>query len=278
MRLLLCLLCFLLLPAWQSDNALTLTYGPTYKQPNIPTNHTNHGADVGMFRVALSHRDDWQYGSNYLVFGVQKSNGHDPERNNPNFGATQFFGGYRGLLSGNALAGRPIFSNAIISDVRLSAGMEFNDKNSALSNKKKQMLAGINVKFNVPGTLVLGLHYSHEWNYNAIVHKSVIFNPSFEMELFAMQPLAFTGLPLRYELNLTLTTPKGKDGFGRQTVNELFTQQRLVLDAGALLWNEPKRFDMFVGFQYWYAKQGGDPTLKSGSVEETAIFGTILHF
>jgi hypothetical protein len=273
------LLSAIVLPAWQSDNQLMLTYAPTTKQPNLSTNHSNHGADIGSFRASIIHRDEWEYGSNVLILGFSKDNGHDPKRGSPNLGATQFFGSYRGLLSGNALTDSSIFSNAIVSDLRLSFGMDFNDKNSNLANKKKEGLVGVNVKFNVPvGYLSLGLHYVREWNYNAIVGKSVVYRGHFNAEALWIAPLTFTGLPLKYQLLVEVTTPKGKDGFGRQTVTEVFTQQRLVLDVGDLLWGRPKRLDAFVGLQYWYAKMGGNPHLKSGSVELTSLFGAALHF
>jgi hypothetical protein len=268
-----------LLPAWESDNSLTLSYAPTMKQPNLSTNKSNHGADIGGFRTFIAHRDTWQYGSNYLLFGFSKDNAHDPKRGSPDIGATQFFGGYRGLLSGNALVGQPVFSNPIVSDLRLSVGVEFNDKNSTLANKKKQALIGINIKFNVPepARLSLGIHYSREWNYNAIVGKSVIYQGGMQAEWLYVQPLP-VWLPIRYEFNGSVTSPKGHDGFGRQTVTEVFTQQRLIVDLGDLIWHQPKRLDGYVGFQYWYAKMGGNPHIKSGSVEQTAIFGTTLHF
>jgi hypothetical protein len=261
----------------KSDNQLWQSYGPTYKQVNIPTNHTNHGSDVGAFRTNLYHLDEWKYGGNYANFGFIKSNGHDPKKGSE-VGATQFYGSFLGYLSGNAIYGPQSFSFGPVKDLRLDFGLNFNDKNSNLGNKKKEIVLGPSVSIDVPGTLLFAVHLVKEWNYNDIVKVSVNYDPALQVAIFASQPLSFTPIPLRIQTIIVIETPKGKDGFRRNTVTNFLNETRLVLDLGQTLLNKPRRFDVFIGFQYWLNKTGNDHTIKSGAVEQTAVLGAAWHF
>jgi hypothetical protein len=206
-----------------------------------------------------------------------KSNGHDPKKGS-RVGATQFYGNYLGFLSGNAVYGGSLFNFGPINDVRLDFGFNFNDKNSNLGNRKKEIVFGSSMRLNVPGTWLLAVHLVKEWNYNDIVKVHVNYDPALEIAIFGSEPLASTKLPLRIQTIAIVGTPKGKDGFGRQTVTSFLSETRLVLDAGELFLGKPKFFDIFVAFQYWLNKTGDDHTIKSGAVEQTAVFGTALHF
>jgi hypothetical protein len=261
----------------KSDNQLWESYGPTYKQVNIPTNHTNHGADVGIFRTNMYHSDEWLYGGNYANFGVMKSNGHDPKKDGK-IGATQFYGNYLTYLSGNALYGGNIFTVGPIKDIRLDFGFNFNDKNSNLGNKKKEIVMGATFSANAAGTLLVSTHVVKELNYNDIVKVHVNYHPAFQLVIFASQPVFFVKAPLRIQTIAIIETPKGKDGFGRQTVTSFLNETRLVFDLGQIMLNKPKFLDVFIGFQYWLNKSGNDHTVKSGAVEQTALFGTVWHF
>lgn len=265
-----------------SDNSVALTYGPTYKEPGLPQNTTNHGTDISKFTVTLQHFDVWQYGTNFINIDALFSNGHDPASpgvtGDP--GAVEVYAIYRGNLSGNAITGTNMFTFGPVKDIRAELGFDFNTKNTAFAPEKKLIVAGPNISFDVPGFLNVGLHVAHEWNNNGIVSKAVSFSPTFELEIVWMQPLAFTGLPLKFDGFFNVVAPKGKDGFGNQTATEILTQPRLVLDAGKLIMNKPNFLDFYVGFQYWYNKFGNDHNLpgNSGSVAETVFVGSAIHF
>jgi hypothetical protein len=260
-----------------SENTLTETYGPTYKQPNIKKNHSNHGADVGQFRTNFEHYDIWQYGSNRVEIGEQQSNSQDPARSR-GVGASQVYGAYFGTLSANRVLGGQPLTWGPVQDIRLDYGAAFNTKNSSLENQKKEVLFGGSVAFDVPGTLNLGAHVVHEWNHNGIVGKNFHYHPAAQITLYGEQPLGFTGLPLRVETIDVVETPKGRDGFGHETATSFFSFTALILDVGELLLHRPKKVDAFVAFQYWLNKAGDDHQIKSGAVEETAVFGVSYRF
>ncbi len=265
-----------------SDNSVALTYGPTYKEPGIPQNKTNHGTDISKFILSLQHFDVWEYGTNFINIDALFSNGHDPASpgNWGDPGAVEVYALYRGNFSGNAMTHSNMFTIGPVKDLRMELGGDFNTKNTVFAPEKKLIVAGPNISFNVPGFLNVGLHVAHEWNNNGIVGKSVSFAPTFELEIVWMQPLSFTGLPLKFDGFFNLVAPKGKDGFGNQTAVEILTQPRLVLDIGQLIIKKPNVVDFYVGFQYWLNKFGNDHTLpgNSGAVAETVFVGTALHF
>jgi len=268
-----------------SDNSVALTYGPTYKEPGIPQNKTNHGTDISKFTVTLQHFDVWKYGTNFINIDALFSNGHDPANSigpatSSTPGAVEVYALWRNNFSGNALTGSNMFTIGPIKDVRVEIGGDFNTKNTAFAPEKKLIVFGPNIAFDVPGFLNVGFHVAHEWNNNGIVGKAVSFDPTFEMEIVWMQPLSFTGLPLKFDGFFNLVAPKGKDGFGLQTATEILTQPRLVLDAGKLIMDKPNVLDFYVGFQYWLNKFGNDHTLpgNSGSVAETVFTGIAFHF
>lgn len=263
-----------------SDNQVQFTYGPTYKEPGIPQNKTNHGTDISKLIITLQHFDAWKYGTNFINIDALFSNGHNTS-NNSSGGATEVYALYRGNISGNAVFGADMFTFGPVKDLRFELGFDFNTKNDTFAPAKKLIVAGPNIAFNVPGFLNLGLHIAHEWNHNGIpgaAHSDVDFDPTFEAELVWMQPLSFTGLPLRFDGFLNVVAPKGKDGFNTQTATEVLTQPRIVLDAGALFMDKPNFVDLYVGFQYWLNKFGNDHTKVSGSVAETVFVGTAIHF
>jgi hypothetical protein len=97
-----------------------------------------------------------------------------------------------------------------------------------------------------------------------------------------MQPLAFTGLPLRVSGFSLLILPKGADGFGVQTLAELETDNRLTLDIGKLVAKRPNLFDAFVGYRLWVNKFGNTPYPANsaplpGTTESTFYVGVAWH-
>jgi hypothetical protein len=260
-----------------AENTLSQTYGPTFKQPNIKKNHSNHGADVGQFRTNFEHSGAWTYGTTRLDLGVQQSNGQDPAARR-RVGATQVYGAALVTLSGNrVLGGRP-FDWGPISDVRLDFGSSWNTKNSSLENRKKEIMFGVSLAFHVPGVLTIGAHIAQEWNHNGIVGRNFAYHPAALFTAYYEQAFELTGLPLRLRSAAVVETPKGPDGFGRQTTFSFLSLTMVALDIGDLLLHRPGRFDALFGFQYWLNKAGDDHTIKSGSVEETALFGVAYHF
>jgi hypothetical protein len=262
-----------------SDTSISLTYGASYTEPGVvKSSDPNNGTPISKFITTATHFDTYKYGTNFINIDVLQSNGRDPA-NNSTRGATEVYGIYRGNLSGNAIFNTKVFAFGPIADVRLEFGGDFNTKNTSFAPEKKLLIIGPNFSFNLPkGFLNVGLHFSKEWNNNGITGAAVSFHPAFEMEWVWLYPLDFTGLPLRFDGFFNLVTPKGKDGFGAQTVTEILTQPRLVLDVGALTFHKPNTLDGYIGYQFWWNKFGNNASTVPGSEASLAFFGTTFHF
>ncbi len=257
-----------------ADNSVSLTYGPTYREPSIQ-------ASIPKYTLTFTHFDAGKWGTNFINIDGLFSDRHDPSKGSTG-GAVEVYAIYRGNLSGNAVFGGTPFTFGPVKDIRFELGGDFNTKNDFFAPAKKLIVAGPNIAFDVPGYLNVGLHIAHEWNHNGIpgaIRSEVSFDPTFEMEVVWMQPLSFTGLPLKFDGFFNLVAPKGKDGFGNQTATEILTQPRLVLDVGALAMKKPNFIDAYVGYQYWMNKFGNDSNIThAGAIAQTVFVGTSLHF
>jgi nucleoside-specific outer membrane channel protein Tsx len=193
--------------------------------------------------------------------------------------AVELYGLYRGDLSLNGALGTSAFTlNPFLRDVSMQVGFDANTKNTSFAPAKKLLTFGPNFHFNVPGFLNIALHVAHEWNYNGIVGKSVDFDTTFEAEMVWAIPLAFTGLPLKFQGFMNVVAPKGRDGFGANTKTEVLAEPRLSLDVGALAFDKPNKFEMSLGYQYWLNKFGNNHENVPGSLASTVFVAARYHF
>lgn len=272
--------------------------------------HEFSGAEPGVGKpihkdiVTVTHFDVWKYGTNFANIDFLKSDRHDPAApwggvgfpipaGGIGQGALEVYALYRGTLSWNALSGSKAFSFGPVKDIGFYYGVDTNTKNTAFAPQKNLVVAGLQVAFAVPGYFNVAVALHKEWNHNGIVPQlqaigvgcpgacaeNVSFNPTVVFEAQYMQPLGFTGLPLRFSGFTNVVLPKGNDGFGTPTKTELLTDNRLTLDVGKLAANKPDLVDLFAGYRYWKNKFGGDSGLDAtgGGTESTVYVGMALH-
>ncbi len=262
------------------------------------------GKPINKDIVTITHVDAWKYGTNFVNIDFLKSDNHDPS--NPwggigfpipaagiGDGALEMYGLYRGTWGWNELFGTKAFHVGPLKDISFYFGGDLNTKNTAFAPQKRDVVAGLQFAFDVPGYFNVAVNYYKEWNHNGIVpelqaigvgcpgacNESVEFKGTLEFEMQYMQPLAFTGLPLRVSGFTNVVLPKGNDGFGTPTKTELLTDNRLTLDVGKLAANKPNWIDLFGGYRYWQNKFGNDHTLDAtgGSTESTFYVGLAWH-
>lgn len=260
-----------------SDTSIGYRWQPLSAEPAVRQPNNPKGADINKNIIGFTHADSYKYGSNFVNLEFLKSSSPDLDRQAKN-GAEEFYFVYRGQLSPNSIFNTTAFSFGPVREVTFEAGFDHNTKNTTFGSYKWLFVTGPNIHFNVPGFLNLGIHYAHEWNHNGIVGKKVDFDGTLELEMVYQFPLTFTGVPLRVEGFTNYITPKGRDGFGAKTQEEVLSQNRLTLDVGALVMNKPSVLDASVGFQYWYNKFGNDHTRTPGSIELTPFVSTRVHF
>jgi len=237
--------------------------------------------------VSLTHFDVTKWGTNFANIDVLKSNSADPA-NASSMGATEVYGLYRGTVSGNYLTGSKTFSMGLIKDVSLAFGGDANHKNTEFNAQKKLLVGGVQVDFNVPGNFSVALLAGKEWNHCGVSDcvganktSDPVFKTNAHIEVNYMQPLAFTGLPLKFSGYTNFVTPKGKDGSNVQTKLEILSDNRLTLDFGKVVGYQPNKIDTFVGYRYWLNKFGNDSKIKTyatgGMIENQIYVGLAYH-
>jgi nucleoside-specific outer membrane channel protein Tsx len=272
--------------------------------------HEFSGAEPGVGKpiqkdiVTITHFDVWKYGTNFVNIDFLKSDRHDPSApwggvgfpippGGIGDGAFEVYALYRGTLGFNEIFGTKAFTFGPVKDLAFYFGGDANTKNTAFAPQKRDIVAGLQVQFNVPGYFNVAINYYKEWNHNGIVPQlqaigvpcpgacaeNVDFKGTAEFEIQYMHPLAFTGLPLRFSGFTNIVLPKGNDGFGNATKTELLTDNRLTLDVGKLAMNKGDLVDVFAGYRYWQNKFGGDHTLDltGGGTESTWYVGMAFH-
>lgn len=254
--------------------------------------------------VSLTHFDEWRYGTNFVNIDFLLSDNRDPQYpwGGPGFplpadgsgigsGALEVFGTYRGTLSFNRLSGTETFRVGPLRDLSLYVGGDANTKNTAFDPRQRDIVAGLQLAFDVPGYLNVAAAFYKEWNHNGIVpllgnppgmSEYVSFAATATFEAQYMQPLDVTGVPLRLSGWANLILPKGTDGFGIATLAEFETDHRLTLDIGKLVADRPNLFDAFVGYRFWLNKFGTTPYPANspplpGTLESTFYLGVAWH-
>jgi hypothetical protein len=257
-----------------NDTSVEYKYGPNYREPGIR-------GFVPKNIVTLTYVDGGKMWSNFVNMDVLFSYSNDPAagQNQNGAQAVEFYGLYRGDLSLNMATRSQAFTvGPVLRDVSMQIGFDANTKNTEFAPAKKLLTFGPNFHFNVPGFLNIALHVAREWNNNGIVGRSVEFDTTFEAEMVWAIPLAFTGLPLRFQGFMNVVAPKGRDGFGANTKTEVLAEPRLTLDVGALAFDKPNKVDVSLGYQYWLNKFGNNHDTVPGSLASTVFVAARYHF
>lgn len=284
-----------------SDTQVSYRYQFPAAEPGVQIQRANgrfETRDIPKSIYNISHADAWAYGTNFLTLDILKSSSQDPAgtTNAPggfaqyDFGATEAYGLYRGTLSLNALTNTKAFAvSGIIKDVSLSYGFDANSKNTAFGPKKRDVVGGLTFSADVPtGFLNIAVHAYKEWNrngFNVQPNRDVSFDVVPEFEIVYNFPLAFTGLPLSLAGFNNIVLPKGRGiqdvsafAFNPKTGLEFLSRTNLVLDLGKLIYDQPNRVDVFVGFQYWLNKFGNQETATfKGTEEKSFLAGVAFH-
>lgn len=268
-----------------SDNSIGLRYGSAFKEPGIASKSQPKGEDIHKEILNFGHFDVWQYGSNFINIDALFSDGRDPANNSTDQGAVEIYAVYRGQLSPDKLFN---INTAIgpFDAINFELGGDFNTKNTTFAPEKKLLVVGPNFHVHMPaGFLNIGIHLSHEWNYNGIVFPgkaagAVNFNTTPEFEVVWLYPLGFTGLPLDFRGFANFVMPKGKDGFGNKTATEILARPQLQLDVGKLVFGKSHLPDMYFAVEYWWNKFGNNHAKygNTGAFAVTPMIGLEVHF
>ena len=201
----------------------------------------------------MAHFDVWDYGTNFFNVDILFSNPNEAAINSSG-GSTEFYAVYRAQLSPDKIFGINTKFGPFTA-INFEIGGDAEAENTAFAPNKKLFVAGPNFNIGLPaGFLNIGVHISKEWNNNGYLRRRmhraaaapISFQPTPEFEFVWLYSLkGLIGLPMDFKGFVNIVLPKGKDGFGVQTVTEVLAQAAGQLDIGTMLYNKPHKPDMY---------------------------------
>ncbi|MGN7127687.1 hypothetical protein, partial [Methylorubrum thiocyanatum] len=246
-----------------SDTQVTYTYLNDLRQPGVTGGRAGRsieGRSAPGNMLSLTHVNGWEYGTNFVNLDLRRYGSQIPAGRPPypgpattfDYGQTTLFLTYRGTLSGNAMAGTPLFVlPGIIKDVSLAYGVDHQSDNTRLSLLRTRAMGGLSVSFDVPvGFFNLAVFAQKDWFRFAdllppLRQTGTDIVP--RVEATYLVPLTFTGLPLSLTGFASYNPPRGDDPKGGRLKAEVLMRSNLVLDLGDLLYQKPNRMKAFIG-------------------------------
>ena len=252
-----------------SDTQLRYWYGPNFREPGI-------NGDIAKNILSLTHADGYAWGGNFLNVDILKSDNHDPASNSRD-GALEVYVVYRTDLSlGKVADGKPLPLGPF-RDVMFEAGFDANTKDTTFDSEKRMPVAGIAGIIDVPAFWKVSLLWDKEFGHNGVVGKSISYNGTARLETAWDVSFDLASQPMDFEGFGCVNGPKGKDGFGAQTVTEILIHPKLMADIGADF-GDPGHYKLGFGYEYWLNKFGNDHTRVPGAEANAVFVEADYHF
>lgn len=250
-----------------SDTFVGVRTGSSYQEPANPTN-------VEKSILQFQHVSGWTYGQNFInidvLLGWYETDEAHKDGDDP---AKEIYAVMREKLSSSKIFG--VTYGGIIRDVGLTIGGDLSYKNDAFNARVRKFVVGPTVDFDVPGFFSVGLLLGTEHNHNGLgknfgipgVDDSVDFDPTWRIEAAWGIPVPIDiGVPMTWKGFMNVVGPKGKDGFGNETVTEVLLNTALMFDIGAPMGGENFIY-VGVGYEWWKNKFGNDPDITTIGTE-----------
>ena len=244
-----------------SDTSIGYRQGSKFAEPF-------NANDIGKNILNLNHASGYKHGSNFFNADVLLSDSKDPAGAGSTNGAQEIYVVYRHTLDLEKVTGKAMKFGPI-RGVGLTAGFDVNTKTDAGYNSKKRMLvAGPTLMFDVPGFLNVGLLAMWESNapYNTFSKKST---PRYTYDTHPMLSAAWA-IPLGKDTGLSFDgfanfiAAKGKSEAGADTAAETNIDMQVMYDLSNVVGAKPKSFKMGLEYQYWKNKFGNNASGPAG--------------
>ena len=259
-----------------SDTYLTYHYGANFREPYISD-------DIHKSIVSLTSVSGYSYGTNFFNLDMLMSDSKDPAGNGSGNGAQEAYIVYRNTVDLQKVTGKS-FAFGPARDTGVTFGFDWNTKNDAGYNSKKQMLVlGPTLMLNVPGFLDVSLLELWESNapYNTFTNTSTpryMYAPHPMLAAAWGIPFTVGSIPLSFEGFVNVFAPKGTDEFGNQTAQETNFDGSIMYDLGATLGSKPKTFKVGFEYQWWKNKFGNNSDTVTGAFAQTPMLRAEYHF
>lgn len=233
-----------------SDTFVGFRYGEHFTEPGV-------SKKVQKEIYQLSHASGYSLGQHFFNLDIVKSDSNDPKKDSDS-GALEGYLVYRHQLYLSKVFDRS-FAFGPVKEVALSGGVEMNYKNTDFSTRKRQLLVGPTLKFDVPGYLDLSLFYSMEWNHCGLTvcqTENIEYDPYYVVHLAWGLPFQVGEVPFKFHGFASYKTEKGKDYFRKDTGEESLIRTALMVDVGKLTFGEKNKLWVGPGYEYWRHKYG----------------------
>ncbi|MCV2217189.1 outer membrane protein OmpK [Thauera sp. Sel9] len=262
-----------------SDTFIGYRYGTDFREPNNTEKVRKHV-------LQLTHASGYSIGQHFVNLDVFQSDDKDPTTRNGSNGATEFYLTYRHQFHLSKIFDRSLAFGPV-KEVALTAGFDLNTKNTTFAPRKRLLVIGPTLKFDVPGFLDVSLLYGKEWNHcglgsPACPKSDIAFDPQWILSAAWGIPFNAGPVPLKFQGFINVNSEKGKDYAGVETKTETLMRTSLMVDVGQMAWGKKNTFLMGVGYEYWRNKFGnhafanGDQ--KPGIKTTAPMFQMELHF
>lgn len=256
-----------------SDSWIQYRVGNKFHEPN-------NQLDVKKNVVQLGYASGYKYGSNFFTVDALHSDDADPAQGGDS-GATEIYMVYRHQLHLGKILEKDLAFGPV-KDIGLTAGFDLNTKDTAVAPRKRLLVAGPTLKFDVPGFLDVSLMAAKEQNHNAFgsQEKTRDFDTQALLNVSWGIPFTLGAVPLKFSGYLNYLSGKGKDYNGRETSPETTSRSYLMADVGQMTMGRKNLFLMGIGFEYWRNKFGNnDNTASRGNLTTRApMLVTEFHF
>lgn len=242
---------------WQ-DNSISYTTSNQFTEPGVTKKVTKH-------IVEFVHANGYRLGNNLFRAKVLRSDENDPVDGGTR-GATEVYVVYRHLLSLGALLDRPVAFGPV-KDVGLTVGFDLNTKDNAFGPRKRLLVAGPTLKFNVPPRSMLNLSLLAAQERNecnlppclAPGAKQKITFDTFPLIHAAWRfPITVGSMSTRLEGFAAKGFRRGTDYVGNKVAHETLVRVAWLADVGALLGDNPNSLFAGVGYELWRNKYGSN--------------------
>jgi nucleoside-specific outer membrane channel protein Tsx len=240
---------------WQ-DNSISYTYSNQFTEPGIRQKVTKN-------IVEYVHANGYSLGNNLFRAKVMRSGDEDPAESGDK-GATEIYVVYRHLLSLGALTGRSLAFGPV-SDVGLTAGLDLNRKNNTFGPRKRLLVIGPTLKFDVPPRSMLNLslllaNERNECNLPPCLAPGGERKKTFEnypiVHMAWRFPLQLGGWNTLLEGFALKGFRRGTDYVGKPWADETLMRAAWLVDVGGSMIDRPNTLFAGIGYEYWRNKYG----------------------
>ncbi len=244
-----------------SSNAFSYRYAPSQSEPGASD-------QVAKNIVNFTHVSGDKMGSNLFSIDLLRSNKSDPSNSGVE-GATEWYGFYQRSFSISAMTGNTT-GYGFAKDLKLTGRIDAGTKNTAFAPAPLKLKLGLAAAMPMKaGFWDIGVELVKETNNNGISKKAVNFDVAPALVSAWMVPISGIGAMSGFA---SIVGPKGKDGFGADTVTETLIRNQIMFNVLGSASGLTAGF----GIEYWNNKFGCDNSTSKVSNACTATTPLLL--